>query len=68
MSYILDFPQFSAIHINMFQEMTDFCRNLDAGVSEFSFSNDYYKYNLLPRDNDTHGIGIVLLSIYEVLI
>ncbi len=36
--------------------------------SEFSFSNDYYKYDLLPRDNDTHGIGIVLLSIYEVTI
>ncbi|MBR5535296.1 MAG: glycoside hydrolase family 88 protein [Clostridia bacterium] len=35
--------------------------------SEFSFSNDYYKYDLLPRDNDTHGIGIVLLSIYEAL-
>lgn len=35
--------------------------------SEFAFSNDYYKYDLLPRDNDTHGIGIVLLSIYEVL-
>ncbi len=34
--------------------------------SEFSFSNDYYKYDLLPRDNDTHGTGIVLLSIYEV--
>lgn len=35
--------------------------------SEFSFSYDYYKYDLLPRDNDTHGIGIVLLAIYEVL-
>lgn len=35
--------------------------------SEFSFSSDYYKYDLLPRDNDTHGIGIVLLSIYEVM-
>ncbi len=35
--------------------------------SEFSFSNDYYKYDLLPRTNDTHGIGIVLLSIYETL-
>lgn len=35
--------------------------------SEFSFSNDYYKYDLLPRDNDTHGIGIVLLAIYEIL-
>lgn len=36
--------------------------------SEFSFSNDYYKYDLLPRDNDTHGIGIVLLAIFEVII
>lgn len=35
--------------------------------SEFSFSNDYYKYDLLPRDNDTHGIGIVLIAIYEVM-
>ncbi len=35
--------------------------------SEFSFSPDYYKYELLPRDNDTHGIGIVLLAICEVL-
>ncbi|MCH5188030.1 MAG: glycoside hydrolase family 88 protein [Oscillospiraceae bacterium] len=35
--------------------------------SEFAFSADYYKYDLLPRDNDTHGIGIVLLAIYEVL-
>lgn len=30
--------------------------------SEFSFSPDYYKYDLLPRVNDTHGIGIVLLA------
>ena len=35
--------------------------------SEFSFSNDYYKYDLLPRDNDTHGTGIVLIAIYEVM-
>ena len=34
--------------------------------SEFAFSPDYYKYELLTRDNDTHGIGIVLLAIYEV--
>ncbi|MGN1098612.1 MAG: glycoside hydrolase family 105 protein [Clostridia bacterium] len=34
--------------------------------SEFAFSSDYYKYDLLPRTNDTHGIGIVLLAIYEV--
>lgn len=35
--------------------------------SEFSFSADYYKYDLLPRDNDTHGIGIVLLAICEIV-
>ncbi len=35
--------------------------------SEFAFSNDYYKYDLLPRDNDTHGTGIVLIAIYEIM-
>jgi rhamnogalacturonyl hydrolase YesR len=35
--------------------------------SEFAFSSDYYKNDLLPRLNDTHGIGIVLLAIYEVM-
>ncbi len=34
--------------------------------SEFGFSSDYYKNDLLTRKNDTHGIGIVLLAIYEV--
>lgn len=34
--------------------------------SEFSFTPDYYKYDLLPRLNDTHGIGIVLLAGVEV--
>ncbi len=36
--------------------------------SEFSFSSDYYKNELPPKTNDTHGIGIVLLAIYEVSI
>lgn len=58
MHYLLNFPQFSAIHINMFQEVTDFCRNLDAGVSEFSFSNIYldsqkYQYAIARLSNDT---------------
>lgn len=58
MSCLLDFPQFSAIHINMFQEMTDFCRNLDAGVSEFSFSNIYldsqkYQYTIARLSDET---------------
>lgn len=35
--------------------------------SEFSYNSDYYKYELLPRLNDTHGIGIVLLAGTEVL-
>lgn len=58
MSCLFDFPQFSAIHINMFQEMTDFCRNLDAGVSEFSFSNIYldsqkYQYTIARLSDET---------------
>lgn len=36
--------------------------------SEFAFSPDYYKNDLLPRTNDTHGTGIVLLAIYEVML
>jgi len=35
--------------------------------SEFSFTSDYYKNDLLWRLNDTHGIGIVLLAGVEVL-
>ncbi len=34
--------------------------------SEFAFRPDYYKYELTTRVNDTHGIGIVLLAVYEV--
>jgi rhamnogalacturonyl hydrolase YesR len=34
--------------------------------SEFSFTSDYYKYELLWNLNDTHGIGIVLLAGVEV--
>ena len=35
--------------------------------SEFSFSPEYYKKELLPNLNDTHGIGIVMLAGVEVL-
>ena len=35
--------------------------------SEFSFTPDYYKFELLPRLNDTHGIGITLLAGVEVI-
>ena len=34
--------------------------------SEFSFSPDYYKFDLLWNLNDTHGIGITLLAGVEV--
>lgn len=34
--------------------------------SEFSFTSDYYKHDLLWNLNDTHGIGIVLLAGVEV--
>ncbi|HWL14928.1 MAG TPA: glycoside hydrolase family 88 protein [Opitutus sp.] len=35
--------------------------------SEFSFTSEYYKRDLLWNLNDTHGIGIVLLAGVEVL-
>jgi unsaturated rhamnogalacturonyl hydrolase len=35
--------------------------------SEFSFSPEYYKKDLLWNLNDTHGIGIVLLAGVEVI-
>jgi rhamnogalacturonyl hydrolase YesR len=34
--------------------------------SEFSFSPSYYKNELLPNLNDTHGVGIVLLAGFEI--
>ncbi|MGA2229551.1 MAG: glycoside hydrolase family 88 protein [Tepidisphaeraceae bacterium] len=34
--------------------------------SEFSFSPTYYKKELLPNLNDTHGVGIVMLAGVEV--
>ena len=38
-----------------------FCRG-----SHYSFTSGYYKKELLPRINDTHGIGIVLLAGVEL--
>jgi rhamnogalacturonyl hydrolase YesR len=35
--------------------------------SEFAFNPRYYAEHLLPRVNDTHGIGIVLLAGIELL-
>ena len=35
--------------------------------SEFAFNPRYYAQHLLPRLNDTHGIGIVLLAGVEML-
>ena len=34
--------------------------------SHYSFTSGYYKKELLPRINDTHGIGIVLLAGVEL--
>jgi unsaturated rhamnogalacturonyl hydrolase len=36
--------------------------------SNYAFSSDYYKYELLWRTNDTHGIGIVMLAGVEALL
>lgn len=30
--------------------------------SGYSFNRNYYKFDLLPKKNDTHGIGIVLMA------
>ena len=35
--------------------------------SSYAFTPDYYKYELLWRTNDTHGIGIVLLAGVETV-
>ncbi|MFD3260766.1 glycoside hydrolase family 105 protein [Paenibacillus lentus] len=35
--------------------------------SGYSHSSHYYKYDLLPQLNDTHGIGIVMLAGVELL-
>lgn len=35
--------------------------------SNYAFTPDYYKYELLWRTNDTHGIGIVMLAGGEIL-
>ena len=37
------------------------------GGSAYSFTSEYYKKDLLTRQNDTHGIGIVLLAGIEVM-
>jgi rhamnogalacturonyl hydrolase YesR len=50
------------ISIDQFGNVHGVCRG-----SEFSFTSDYYKRELLWNTNDTHGIGIVLLAGVEVL-
>ncbi len=35
--------------------------------SNYAFTPDYYKYELLWRTNDTHGIGIVMLAGVEAI-
>jgi unsaturated rhamnogalacturonyl hydrolase len=50
------------ISVDRFGNVHGVCRG-----SNYSFSPDYYKHELLWRTNDTHGIGIVLLAGGEVL-
>ncbi len=35
--------------------------------SGYSFDRDYYKYDLLPNINDTHGVGIALMAGCKIL-
>lgn len=48
--------------IDRFGNVHGVCRG-----SSYAFTSDYYKYELLWRTNDTHGIGIVMLAGGEVL-
>jgi rhamnogalacturonyl hydrolase YesR len=50
------------VSIDRFGNIHGVCRG-----SEFSFTSDYYKKDLLWNLNDTHGIGIVLLAGVEVI-
>lgn len=50
------------ISVDRFGNVHGVCRG-----SNYSFSPDYYKYELLWRTNDTHGIGIVMLAGGQVI-
>jgi rhamnogalacturonyl hydrolase YesR len=50
------------ISIDRFGNVHGVCRG-----SNYAFTPDYYKYELLWRTNDTHGIGIVLLAGVETI-
>lgn len=65
-------PYYTACHL-AWQALTRTSIDKDGNVygvcrgSEFSFSPEYYKEELLSKLNDTHGIGIVLLAGSELL-
>jgi len=50
------------ISIDRYGNVHGVCRG-----SNYAFTPDYYKYELLWRTNDTHGIGIVLLAGVETI-
>jgi rhamnogalacturonyl hydrolase YesR len=50
------------ISIDRFGNVHGVCRG-----SSYAFTSDYYKYELLWRTNDTHGIGIVMLAGVETI-
>jgi unsaturated rhamnogalacturonyl hydrolase len=50
------------ISIDRYGNVHGVCRG-----SNYAFTPDYYKYELLWRTNDTHGIGIVMLAGVETL-
>lgn len=50
------------ISLDAFGNVYGVCRG-----SNFSYNPQYYKYDLLPIKNDTHGIGIILLAGDETL-
>jgi unsaturated rhamnogalacturonyl hydrolase len=64
-------PYIAAV-FKAWEALNKICIDRDGNVhgvcrgSEFSFSPEYYKHDLLPNLNDTHGVGIVLLAGVEV--
>jgi rhamnogalacturonyl hydrolase YesR len=50
------------ISIDRYGNVHGVCRG-----SSYAFTPDYYKYELLWRTNDTHGIGIVMLAGVETI-
>lgn len=65
MNVLKSWNYISRNEVDVYGNLYGVCRG-----SGYSFNRDYYKYDLLPLVNDTHGIGIFLMAgckVYEIL-